>query len=92
MYPRYSHMMKVLSPIADTVWFGICELFEFYLFTVNQFFSFDLSDIERAGAFSSRLALTLASIHDRVIQHEEIIEGQDGPTKKLVGSMLPASL
>merc|ERR1719187_807932 len=28
---RYSHMMKVLSPIADTVWLGICELFEFYL-------------------------------------------------------------
>ena len=42
-------MMKVLSPIADTVWFGICELFEFYLFTVNQFFSFDLSDIELEG-------------------------------------------
>ena len=85
---RYSHMMKVLSPIADTVWLGICQLFEFYLFTVNQFFTFDLSDMDKAGVYSSKLAATLASIQARVIEHEETVEGQE----ELVGSVRPASL
>ena len=88
---RYSHMMKVLSPIADTVWLGICQLFEFYLFTVNQFFTFDLSDMDKAGVYSSKLAATLASIQARVIEHEETVEGQE-EMKKLVGSVRPASL
>lgn len=90
---RYSHMMKVLSPIADTVWLGICELFEFYLFTVNQFFTFDLSaDMDKGGVYTSKLASTLASIQARVIEHEEPVEGQEGELKKLVGSVRPASL
>jgi len=88
---RYSHMMKVLSPIADTVWLGICQLFEFYLFTVNQFFTFDLADMDKAGVYSSKLAATLTSIQARVIEHEETVEGQE-EIKKLVGSVRPASL
>ena len=84
-------MMKVLSPIADTVWLGICQLFEFYLFTVNQFFTFDLGDMDKAGVYSSKLASTLASIQARVIEHEEAVEGQE-EMKKLVGSVRPASL
>ena len=85
--------MKVLSPIADTVWLGICQLFEFYLFTVNQFFTFDLTDMDKAGVYSSKLAATLASIQARVIEHEETVEGLDSEEiKKLVGSVRPASL
>merc|ERR1719427_204783 len=66
---RYSHMMKVLTPIAGEVWRGICQLFEFYLYTVNMFFSRDLSDMEQ-NVYSARLRDTLTNISSEVVMHE----------------------
>ena len=47
---RYSHLMKLLHPIADQILLGMKQLFDFYLFTVHKFFSGDLPETEtRSG-------------------------------------------
>ena len=72
---RYAHMMKVLRPIADTVWLGICQLFEYYLFSCHHLFAADLPDTERA-VHSPRLAATLAAVQETIVQREVVVEGQ----------------
>jgi len=85
---RYSHMMKVLTPIAGEVWRGICQLFEFYLYTVNMFFSRDLSDTEQ-NVYSVRLRDTLTNIYSEVVMHE-LRDGELGV--RLVGCVREATL
>jgi len=73
---RYTHMMKVLTPIAGEVWRGICQLFEFYLYTVNMFFSRDLLDTEQS-VYTPRLRDTLTNIYSTVVLHE-VRDGEQG--------------
>ena len=84
---RYTHMMKVLRPIADTVWLGICQLFEYYLFSCHHLFTADLPDTERA-VYSPRLAATLAAVQETIIQREVVVEGQ----RTVVGEVAPPTL
>ena len=69
-------MMKVLTPIAGEVWRGICQLFEFYLYTVNMFFSRDLLDTEQS-VYTPRLRDTLTNIYSTVVLHE-VRDGEQG--------------
>jgi len=85
---RYSHMMKVLTPIAEEVWRGICQLFEFYLYTVNMFFSRDLLDTEQ-NVYSARLRDTLTNIYSTVVLHE-VRDGEQGV--RLIGCVREATL
>jgi len=84
---RYSHMMKVLQPIAEEVWKGICQLFEFYLYTVNMFFSRDLPESEQI-VYSVKLRDTLTSIYSTLLIHEV----RDGEISKVVGCVREAVL
>jgi len=85
---RYSHMMKVLTPIAGEVWRGICQLFEFYLYTVNMFFSRDLMDVDQI-VYSARLRDTLTNIYSTVVLHE-VREGEHGV--RVIGCVREATL
>jgi len=85
---RYTHMMKVLTPIAEEVWKGICQLFEFYLYTVNMFFSRDLLDTEQS-VYTSRLRDTLTNIYSTVVLHE-VRDGEQGV--KITGCVREAIL
>jgi len=85
---RYSHMMKVLTPIAEEVWKGICQLFEFYLYTVNMFFSRDLLDSEQS-LYTARLRDTLTNIYSTVVMHE-VRDGEQGV--RLTGCVREATL
>merc|ERR1712142_1022804 len=84
---RYTHMMKVLTPIAEEVWKGICQLFEFYLYTVNMFFSRDLLDTEQS-VYTVKLRDTLTSIYSTLLIHEV----RDGEISKVVGCVREAVL
>jgi len=86
---RYSHMMKVLTPIAEEVWKGICQLFEFYLYTVNMFFSKDLLDSEQS-LYTTRLKDTLTNIYSTVVMHEVRDTGELGV--RLTGCVREATL
>jgi hypothetical protein len=68
---RYNHMMKVLAPIADTVWRGVCQLIEYFLYTCNQFFASDLAEWDRS-VYTTRLAAALAATAAG-------LEGEGGP-------------
>ena len=88
---RYSHMMTVLTPIAKEVWTGICQLFQYYVYTVHLFFSRDTSDSagHHQHLYTEKLSNLMKYIHSTAILHE--IRDAD-QASRLVGCVREASL
>ena len=77
---RYSHMMTVLKPIAKQVWTGICQLFQYYLYSVHLFFTGDNTESE-AQLYSQKASLLLSFVYNTVVLHEI----RENEISKLVG-------
>jgi len=82
---RYSHMMTVLRPIAQQVWTGICQLFQYYLYSVHLFFS---SIDSEPDIYTGKSSLLLGFIYNTVILHE-IVEHD---VTKIVGCVREPAL
>ena len=81
---RYSHMMRVLTPIAGEVWLGVEQLFQYYLYTVNSFFTRDSLQVQ--SVYSEGLRQALEVIANTVV-HQQL---QDGDSVRLVGCVRAA--
>ena len=66
---RYSHMMTVLKPIANQVWTGICQLFQYYLYSVHLLFTRENAEND-ATIYTEKSSQLLRQIYNTVILHE----------------------
>ena len=87
---RYSHMMTVLRPISQQVWTGICQLFQYYLYSVHLMFaSPDNADAGPVSlVYTDRASQLLSFIYNTMVLHEV----REGEVSRLVGSVREASL
>ena len=88
---RYSHMMTVLTPIAKEVWTGICQLFQYYVYTVHLFFTRgDGGDsCQHQHLYTDKLSNLISYIYNTVVIHE--IRDSD-QVSRLVGCVREAGL
>ncbi|KAL6067947.1 hypothetical protein QOT17_008433 [Balamuthia mandrillaris] len=63
---KYLHMMEVLQPISFEVFVGITQLFEYYMHTIQDFFSHE-AKTDVAPAPSAQLSQTLSRIRSQII-------------------------
>jgi len=75
----------VLTPIADKVLVGVCQLFQYYIFSVNSFFGMETNSGE---VHSARLQAALIKTYQDVIQHQ-VEKGEEEVT---VGCIEEATL
>ena len=82
---RYSHMMTVLRPISQQVWTGICQLFQYYLYSVHLMFtSENTSDTGPDSLiYTDQASQLLSFIYNTLVLHEI----RDGEVSRLVGSV-----
>ena len=87
---RYSHMMTVLRPISQQVWTGICQLFQYYLYSVHLMFT--SSENADSGplslVYTDRASQLLSFIYNTMVLHEV----REGEVSRLVGSVREPSL
>ena len=67
---KYSHMMTVLKPIAKHVWTGICQLFQYYLYSVHLFFAPAMEDHIERLLYTEACSSLLNHIYNTVVLHE----------------------
>ena len=84
---RYSHMMTVLRPISQQVWTGICQLFQYYLYSVHLMFT--SSESADPLVYTDRASQLLSFIYNTLVLHEI---RETGEVTRLVGSVREPSL
>lgn len=75
LFGRYSHLMKLIHPIADQILVGMKQLFEYYFYSVNRIFSPALK--EEAVFQSEELRSYLDRIRSEVVQEVLVVPETD---------------
>ena len=73
---RYSHLMKLLHPIADDILLGMKHLFQYYIYSVDKFFRPDLQEVE-ASLYSEHLIKYLQEIECNVLLNRSVVSQVD---------------
>ncbi|XP_075223193.1 vacuolar protein sorting 50 isoform X2 [Lycorma delicatula] len=74
---KYLQMSRLLRFIAADVIFCLCQLFEYYLFSVHSFFTADLPDYPIDIPSSIKLQAVLKRIRDNLIQNSAELDDTD---------------
>ena len=76
LFGRYSHLMKLLHPIADQILLGMKHLFDYYLYSVHNFFLVDLPGSESLQS-SENLLSYLKNIQSEILYETCIVTETD---------------
>ncbi|XP_014254071.1 syndetin [Cimex lectularius] len=86
---KYLQMSRLLKSISSEVIVAMAQLFEYYLYTINSFFSSDLPDTLCDNFPSLKLQSVLNRIKESLILSDETFHEGDSNTKVYVAQISP---